>query len=211
MVGVVLSGDLDDGAAGLAAVRARAGYCIVQDPDDCEAPSMPRTAASAAQPDVVAKVQELAEVIQAAIKGAKRREEVKVTMRTDLDDEARIADKGIAEPYELDKIAERSALTCPDCSGALWRLRDEHPVRYRCHTGHAFSSLSLEEGSAKSTENAIWAAIRAVHERIIFARERQHWAQRAGSVDEIAREQTRIDENERLADLLRTALRTPLP
>lgn len=55
------------------------------------------------------------------------------------------------------------------------------------------------------------AAIRAVHERIIFARERQRWAQRAGSSDEVAREQTRIDENEKLADILRAALQAPLP
>ncbi|WP_244816406.1 chemotaxis protein CheB [Caballeronia sp. Lep1P3] len=211
VAGVVLSGDLDDGSAGLAAVQARGGYCIVQDPAECEAPSMPHSALVATRADAIARPEQLAHAIQSAVNGAQRREEATVTIRTDLDIEARIAEKGVAEPQELDQIGERSALTCPQCSGVLWRLHDEHPVRYRCHTGHAFSSLSLEEGSAKSTEDTIWAAIRAVHERIIFARERQRWAQRAGSSDEVAREQTRIDENEKLADILRAALQAPLP
>jgi two-component system chemotaxis response regulator CheB len=206
VVGMVLSGDLDDGAAGLAAVRERGGYCVVQDPSDCEAPSMPSSALVATQADAIGTQEKLAEIIRFAVEGAKRRQEVIVTERTDLDREARIADKGVVTPQELDEIGERSALTCPNCSGTLWRLHDERPVRYRCHTGHAFSSLSLEEGSANKAENAVWAAIRAVHERVIFARERQRWAQRAGNAAEAEQEQTRIEENERLADLLRAAL-----
>jgi two-component system chemotaxis response regulator CheB len=85
-------------------------------------------------------------------------------------------------------------------------MRDERPLRYRCHTGHAFSALSLDEAGAQSSEDAIWSAIRAVHERMIFARERQQWAQRAGSEGDIAIEQARIDENQKLADLLRGAV-----
>lgn len=204
VVGVVLSGDLDDGAAGLAAVRARGGYGLVQRPDDCEAPSMPRSAIAAGGVDAIAPLAQLPDILQAAVNGAKRREDF-MTDRPDLDREAQIGERGIVAPQDLDEIGERSALTCPNCNGALWRLNDERPLRYRCHTGHAFSALSLEEGNAQSTDDAIWGAIRAVHERIIFARERREWARRAGSEDEVALEQARIDENEKLADLLRAA------
>lgn len=206
VVGVVLSGDLDDGAAGLAAVHARGGYCIVQDPADCEAPSMPRSALAAAPADALATADQLASVIGAAVSGAKRREEVKVSTRPDLDQEAQIGNKGVVPPEELDQIGERSPLTCPNCSGTLWRMRDEHPLRYRCHTGHAFTSLSLEEGTAKRAEDGIWSAIRAVHERIILAEERRRWAEHAGSADDVAIEKTRIEENQKLAELLRAAV-----
>ncbi|MEC5406108.1 chemotaxis protein CheB [Paraburkholderia sp. MPAMCS5] len=205
VIGVVLSGDLDDGAAGLASVRARGGYGVAQDPDDCEAPSMPRSAIAAGGADAVVKANDLANVLHAAIKGEIRREEHPMTNRPDLDREARIGESGLVSPQELDQIGERSALTCPSCNGALWRLRDDRPLRYRCHTGHAFSALSLEEASAQGADDAIWGAIRAVHERIIFARERRHWAQRVGSDADVAVEQARIEENEKLAELLRAA------
>jgi len=210
-VGVVLSGDLDDGAAGLAAVRARGGYGVVQHPDDCEAPSMPRSAVAAAGADALATPADLAQVIRTAVAGAARREEIQLTTRPDLDREAQIADAGGASPEELDEIGERSALTCPNCSGALWRIRDDRPLRYRCHTGHAFSVLSLEEAGAERSEDAIWGAIRAVHERIIFAHERQKWAQRVGSDEDVALEQARIDENRKLAELLRAAVGVQTP
>ena len=128
-----------------------------------------------------------------------------MTNRPDLDREAQIGESGVVSPQELDEIGERSALTCPSCNGTLWRLHDEQPLRYRCHTGHAFSALSLEEASARTTDDALWGAIRAVHERIIYARERRQWAQRTGSETEVALEQARIDENEKLAELLRAA------
>jgi two-component system, chemotaxis family, protein-glutamate methylesterase/glutaminase len=204
-VGVVLSGDLDDGAAGLAAIRARGGYAVVQDPDDCEAPSMPRSAIAAAGSDAIATRDGLSQVLHDAVMGAGRSKEHDMTNLPELDREARIAERGLATPDDLDQIGERSPLTCPSCNGTLWRMRDDRPLRYRCHTGHAFSALSLEEASAQETDHAIWSAIRAVHERMIFARERQQWAHRVGSESDVALEQARIEENEKLAELLRAA------
>lgn len=83
----------------------------------------------------------------------------------------------------------------PSCNGVPWRMHDDRSLRYRCHTGHAFSVLSLEDTQAQKAEDAIWAAIRAVHERMIFARERLEWARRAGNAEDVAIEQARIDEN----------------
>ena len=211
VVGVVLSGDLDDGAAGLAAIRARGGYAVVQRPDDSEAPSMPRSALAAAGADAVASLDDLPQVLHAAVQGAAPREEHPMTNRPDLDREAQLGESLTVLPEQLDEIGERSALTCPSCNGVLWRMYDERPLRYRCHTGHAFSSLTLEEATEQSAEDAVWGAIRAVHERIIFARERQRWAERAGNDVEKAVEQARIDENEKLAEILRSATRVQEP
>jgi two-component system chemotaxis response regulator CheB len=128
-----------------------------------------------------------------------------MTNRPDLDRAAQIAESGLVAPEALDEIGERSPLTCPSCNGTLRRMYDDRPLRYRCHTGHAFSALSLDEASAQGADDAIWGAIRAVHERIIFAREQQQWTERVGSAAEVAIGQARIDENEKLGEVLRAA------
>ncbi|SDD27597.1 chemotaxis protein CheB [Paraburkholderia lycopersici] len=204
VVAVVLSGDLDDGAAGLATVRARGGYAIVQDPADCEAPSMPRSALAAAGADMIASAEEIAARIIAAVAGAQRKGPTPMPTNN-LELEARIAQRDVVQPEDLDQIGERSPLTCPECGGTLWRILDDHPLRYRCHTGHAFNAHSLEDGHERSEENAIWTAIRAVNERIILARERQKWAERVGDASQMEIEKARLDEASRLVETLRRA------
>ncbi|MEM5327883.1 chemotaxis protein CheB [Paraburkholderia sp. JHI2823] len=207
VVAAVLSGDLDDGAAGLAIVRAHGGYCIVQDPADCEAPSMPCSALAAAGADAIASGERLADHILAAVHGAPRRE-VNLMPTEKPDPEASLDGMDVVEPEDLDRVGERSPITCPECGGTLWRMRDDRVLRYRCHTGHAFNALSLQDGREKVEEEAIWSAIRAVNERIIFARERQKWAERVGDRKEVEIEQARIDESARLLEALRSAFRS---
>lgn len=210
VIGVVLSGDLDDGSAGLAAIGARGGYRIVQDPEDCEASSMPRSAIAAAGADAIVTKDQLPQALRTALATLLRRGEIVMSERADLDRETQIAEHGLADPYELDAIADRSALTCPNCDGVLWRLRDERPLRYRCHTGHAYSALSLDEAKAHASTGAIWGAIRTVRERMIFAQERHLWAQRMGNVGDASLERARVEENERLVEILLTAAGPPL-
>jgi two-component system chemotaxis response regulator CheB len=103
---------------------------------------------------------------------------------------------------EVDEIGERSPLTCLECGGKMWRMRDGSPLRYRCHAGHAFSALSLQDGEDKAAENAIWAAIRAVSERVMLARERKNWAMRSGDEQQAGIEQARIDKGVSIAQML---------
>jgi two-component system chemotaxis response regulator CheB len=72
---------------------------------------------------------------------------------------------------DLDAIGERSSLTCPDCGGVTWKIGKSFPLRYRCHTGHAFSAASLEDEQRRQSENAIWQVIRGIEERIYLARD----------------------------------------
>ncbi|MEM5425923.1 chemotaxis protein CheB [Paraburkholderia ferrariae] len=204
VVAAVLTGDLDDGAAGLATVRAHGGYCIVQDPDDCEAHSMPRSALAAAGADAIADAAHLAARIVAAVRGAPVKEPLPM-FTNDLSLEARLDQLDVLQPEDLDRIGERSPLACPECGGMLWRVLDDRVLRYRCHTGHAYNALSLEDGHEKAEENAIWTAIRTINERIVFARERQKWAERVGDKQQIEIEQARINEGMTLLDALRHA------
>ncbi|AQH02189.1 chemotaxis protein CheB [Burkholderia sp. KK1] len=213
VIGVVMSGDLDDGAAGLANIRAQQGFAIVQDPADCESPGMPRAALESCGADALCPEHDLSRCILDAVKGVQAGGVSKeaIMSKDVLAQEARIAASGISDPAALDEVGERSALTCPDCGGALWRIKDDRPMRYRCHTGHAFTGLSLEDGIESRAEEAVWSAIRAVHERVIFAMERQRWAERSGNQEQIEIEQARIEEAERVADLLREAMQVTTP
>ncbi|SAK75262.1 chemotaxis protein CheB [Caballeronia temeraria] len=172
VIGVVLTGDLDDGAAGLKAVRACGGYAIVQDPTDCRSPSMPINALRATTADVVAPIAELGAAIVNALEPTMNSPQPR--NQTDVlvaETEDRMIRTGNIELAELEAIGARSALTCPDCGGVIWRIGSGFPLRYRCHTGHAFSAVSLEDEQRRQSENAIWQAIRGIEERIFLANE----------------------------------------
>jgi two-component system chemotaxis response regulator CheB len=172
VIGVVLTGDLDDGAAGLRAVRACGGYTLVQDPADCRAPSMPVHALRAAGADVVAPVARLGtailEALEPSMENAHPRKQDDVSV---IEIEERMLRTGQISLSDLEAIGERSALTCPDCGGVIWKIGKSLPLRYRCHTGHAFSAASLESEQRMQSENAIWQVIRGIEERIYLARD----------------------------------------
>lgn len=66
---------------------------------------------------------------------------------------------------DLEQIGKPSSLTCPECHGALWEIDAKGLIRYRCHTGHAFTAKVLEALQGEAIEDAIWGAIRALHEQ----------------------------------------------
>jgi two-component system chemotaxis response regulator CheB len=56
---VVLTGNLDDGSAGLWAIKEAGGVAIVQDPDDAMYPSMPKCAIASVKVDHVASLSDI--------------------------------------------------------------------------------------------------------------------------------------------------------
>lgn len=167
-IGVVLTGYLDDGTVGLQAVKACGGIAIVQDPARAEAPDMPASALRHVDVDQVAGVEELGPLL-VALAGPAAPESVRPRQAVGavppwIDIENRITSRE-SDMDDVEQIGKLSALTCPECNGALWEIGQGGPIRYRCHTGHAFTARVLGALQDDAVEEALWGAIRALHEQ----------------------------------------------
>jgi two-component system chemotaxis response regulator CheB len=164
VIGVVLTGNLDDGTVGLQAVKAYGGTAIVQDPDEAEAASMPLSASRYVDTDYCLALDDIAPTLARLANQAAAEDET-MNVEKAIRVENGVALTGRIREDEIDAIGSRAAQTCPECGGNLWTINDSNPLRFRCHTGHAYTSQSLLQHQTESTEQAVWAAVRALHER----------------------------------------------
>lgn len=165
-VGVILTGHLDDGAAGLAAIKACGGRALVQDPSTALEPSMPLCALASVKVDFCGSVREIAaELVRLA--GAAPPAPTSSVPESVVREVA--INQGDYSMENIETIGSRSELTCPDCGGSLWEMKDG-PLRYRCHTGHAFTALNLGSSQAQGLEYALRSSVRALREREFLLR-----------------------------------------
>ncbi len=164
-IGVVLSGSRDDGAAGLAAIVARGGTAVVQDPAEALYPSMPLAALrQAPTPHVVPAAKLgglLAELTALPLK------DPGLPPDDQLDAEVAMSDLA---PVTADEFARPAGFGCPSCGGALFQLGQGPSLRYRCRVGHAWSAESLLDEQALALEGALWMALRALEEKSELSR-----------------------------------------
>jgi two-component system chemotaxis response regulator CheB len=177
VTGVILSGTLDDGTAGLMELKMRGGMAVVQDPDDALFSGMPRSAVDNVDVDHVLPLSDIARVVVSLAHQA-----VDVEAGDEEGEEMVPDDMEIGEIAELDmsniegdKPGAPSPFGCPDCGGVLWELRKgDSPqgelIRFRCRVGHAYSAGSLLAKQAETLEAALWAALRALEESAALAR-----------------------------------------
>jgi len=162
-IGVVMSGLLDDGTAGLAAIKEAAGVALIQDPADALFPQMPDHARQHVTVDQMAPHHEISSLIEQYL-------------QQPVPDEGRPTSEQVLESQMehraksgiplVNAIAEAPpGLSCPECGGPLWQLNDVHVPRFRCHTGHAYGSLSLSAAMNDATEQALYAGLRTLEEK----------------------------------------------
>jgi two-component system, chemotaxis family, protein-glutamate methylesterase/glutaminase len=199
-VGVVLTGNLDDGTAGLAAIKGCGGIAVVQDPRDALYPSMPESAIAAVDVDHVVPVVLMAPLLadlvrrQPAATESKCREEEPATTLLVADWE------GGAE------VGQPTGLTCPDCGGSLFESPGRGPDHFRCRTGHAYSPQSLLAKQSETLEATLWASMRALEESAALSRRLEHRARRSGSDFRSTRYEERARRAESHAEQLRRIL-----
>lgn len=207
VIGVILTGYLDDGTAGLWAVKQLGGTTVVQDPHEALAPSMPASAMRQVRVDHCLPVEEIAPLL-VSLTGQPLEEEGVYEVPKAVDIEVRIAKEDIALDAGVLKLGEPSNYACPECHGVLLQLKEERLIRFRCHTGHAYSVESLLAEITEGVEDSLWNAIRSVEESVLLLR---HMAEHlAGGEDGHTAEEflTRAQEAQRRADLVRQAVMT---
>jgi len=166
VVGVVLTGRLDDGTAGLWAVKRRGGAALVQDPDEATYPSMPRSAIRYVEVDEVAPLAALGPLVARLAGEPSPLDAGEATRQMEI--ETRIAREENALRAGVLDLGPFTPFTCPECHGVLVSLQEGGVPRFRCHTGHAYSLDSLLSAVTTSMEDTLWGAVRAMEEGILL-------------------------------------------
>jgi two-component system chemotaxis response regulator CheB len=186
VIGVVLSGSLDDGTAGLWQIKDRAGLAFVQDPEEAQHRSMPDNALEYVDVDFVGTVEALA---------AKIAEEVRRHLPLpaapppqplqETENQIALGENGM-DAGVMD-LGTPSKYSCPECGGNLAQIVEGPIVRFRCHTGHAYSFKSLLTEVNSSVDTSLWSTVRAIEERILILRQLADLAEKHGRHEESLR------------------------
>lgn len=207
VIGVVLSGTLDDGSTGLRVIRRHGGTAIVQDPNEALFPQMPLNAIDAAHPQHVAPINEVARLIASHTGKSRKGGEF-------LAVDATINPNGGEVPIGADDVpGTPTGIACPECHGVIWAADDEEGPEFRCRVGHAYSADALLESHAESVEAALWAGVRALQEQASLSRSLARKADRRGDRLSAERLQQRSDDADEHARMIEATLlkRAPRP
>jgi len=191
VIGVILSGSLDDGSAGLLAVRRAGGTGLVQDPREARFPEMPANAIQFALPEAVLPVLDLAGRVVHLVHES-------LGQASAASGERRAGEDSDAEAL--------SALTCPQCNGALWVRDLDGLLQYRCRTGHVLSQATMVSEQARMVEDALWAAARALEEQCALSNRLAERFDTRGDAATAARHRRQADVSARRAETLRSTL-----
>lgn len=161
-IGIILTGMLDDGTAGMLAIKRCGGTCIVQDPNEAEYPEMPLSVLKEIAVDHCIPLLEMGAVISNVISTKKV---VNTIIPSDIIKEVQISEEGIGTIDELKQLGESTVFSCPDCGGVLFELKNDSVTRYKCHTGHTYSVNDLLLKQNKALESSLWVAVRSLEER----------------------------------------------
>ncbi|HEY6363976.1 MAG TPA: chemotaxis protein CheB [Candidatus Binatia bacterium] len=168
VVGVVLSGALDDGTAGLAAIKERGGIALVQDPGDALFPDMPRNAMEAVKVDYCLPTREIAPLLVRLSHEPVK--EAAPPVPEEMQKESKIEAMDMDTIEDEEKPGNPSVFGCPECGGVLWELQDGELLRFRCRVGHAYGAEGLLSAQSESLDTALWSAFRALEENAALAR-----------------------------------------
>jgi two-component system, chemotaxis family, protein-glutamate methylesterase/glutaminase len=205
VIGVILSGSLDDGTAGLASIKAMGGASLVQDPRDAMFDGMPSSAIENVPVDLVGPVDAIARELVRRI-DLLSTNQVEDSVPEESEDELDIVemDRGVSDPDTWD--AAPSQFTCPECHGSLWELKDGALVRFRCRTGHAFGPETLASEQSHYVEEALFTALRALEENASLLRRLHARANERGHKRTAARFLSQMERVEMRAGIIREAL-----
>lgn len=162
VIGVLLTGYLDDGTAGLIAIKRCGGTCIVQDPKDAAYPDMPNNALRQMEPDYCVSLPEMGALLSKLLE---RKPGKNKPAPKDILIEAKIAKRVLSDLPSVEALGEQVPFNCPGCGGVLWEVAKGTALRYRCHTGHSYTAPVLLAEQTAKIEETLWIALRMFEER----------------------------------------------
>jgi two-component system chemotaxis response regulator CheB len=162
VIGVVLTGYLDDGTAGMIAIKRCGGVCVVQDPADAAYPDMPQNVLKQLKVDHVVPLAEMGALLTKLLRRPARKAK---PVPKDIVIEAKIAERVLSDLTSVEAVGEQVPFNCPGCGGVLWEVAAGGVLRFRCHTGHAYTSSVLLAEQTSKIEETLWIALRMFEER----------------------------------------------
>jgi len=169
VIGVVLTGLLNDGTSGMWSVKRMGGLCVIQEPDDALYPSMPTSVLEYVDVDYTTPLAEIAATLcrlvaepVTALPELSQAEKIRLQTEIEIAAQANAFDLGIVN------MGKPTTLTCPECNGVLMSIEEGKLTRYRCHTGHAFTPDSLLAELSKTVEETHWQVVRGLEEAVML-------------------------------------------
>jgi two-component system chemotaxis response regulator CheB len=209
VVGVILTGMLDDGVAGLMAIKSRGGMALVQDPNDAFSSSMPTSAIKRVEVDRIVPIAEMGNAIAEIVCGD---DTDPIGAHMDDKTEELITDEmQLGNPVPPidgpeDVPGQLTMYTCPECHGSLWELKENDVLRFRCHIGHSYTEDSFVSEKTDELEAALWTALRSLQEHAIILKRMADAAEQRGHKHSVKRLVENYHDAERRATVVREVL-----
>jgi two-component system chemotaxis response regulator CheB len=158
VIGVVVSGSLDDGTHGLMQIKRAGGIVIAQSPQEALQIGMPQSAIDRADVDYVKTAAEIGPLLTELVRSSGQ-------TSTPLGEDQTDVIEGLVSTMRLGGVPPPAPFICPECNGSLWEVREGAVLKYRCHVGHGFGVDTLLSRQAMEIEQALWSAVRGFEER----------------------------------------------
>jgi two-component system chemotaxis response regulator CheB len=200
VIGVVLSGLLSDGAAGLNAIKRCGGVALVQDPSDAIADEMPRRALETTTVDLCVPGVQLGDVLSDLVR---EQAGTALPIPPEVRLEVEIAAGERIDSERLGEIADPAPLTCPSCGGVLSTMKPAYPLRFRCQVGHAFTADVLAKEQESRVDEALRVALRIIEERAELVHRMAEDGRQSGRPAVAQMYDARAAEYRKYADLIR--------
>src|SRR5438874_308364 len=153
---------LDDGTAGLSAIKKCGGVTVVQDPKDAAYPEMPQSALNNMTVDHCVPISEMGALLE---KYAKQHPAKSKSIPYPIRTEALIAERVLSDVEQVSGLGGQVPYNCPNCGGILWEMKTPGLRRYRCHTGHSYTAKALLTSQTEKIEETLWVSLRMFEER----------------------------------------------
>jgi two-component system, chemotaxis family, protein-glutamate methylesterase/glutaminase len=203
VIGVVLTGMLDDGTAGLMAIKRCGGVTVVQDPRDAAYSGMPMNALNNVDVDFCVAVAEMGPLLTRLVSQRHRKSK---GVPSDIRTEAVIAERVLSDVSQVNGLGDQVPYNCPGCGGVLWEMDTPGEKRYRCHTGHSYTGPALLASQSEKIEEMLWISLRMFEERKNLLTSMAKASRRSGDRNEHRR---RAKETQGHIDRIRGMLLVP--